>query len=32
LGVERQHLVLLERRPTGLSQRKLLPVRFVPMQ
>ena len=32
LGTQRQHLVLLERSTTGLSQRKLLPVRFVPMQ
>ena len=32
LGTQRQHLVLVERSPTGLSQRKLLPVRFVPMQ
>ena len=27
-----QYLVLLERSATGLSQRKLLPVRSVPMQ
>ena len=27
-----QHLVLVERSATGLSQRKLLPMRFVPMQ
>ncbi|MYA23701.1 MAG: protein-L-isoaspartate O-methyltransferase, partial [Gemmatimonadetes bacterium] len=32
LGTRRQHLVLVERSATGLSQRKLLPVRFVPMQ
>jgi len=32
LGTQRQHLVLVERSATGLSQRKLLPVRFVPMQ
>lgn len=32
LGTQRQHLVLVERNATGLSQRKLLPVRFVPMQ
>ena len=32
LGTQRQHLVLVEHSATGLSQRKLLPVRFVPMQ
>lgn len=32
LGTQRQHIVLVERSATGLSQRKLLPVRFVPMQ
>ena len=32
LGTQRQHLVLVERSATGLSQRKLLAVRFVPMQ
>lgn len=32
LGTQRQHLVLLTHQATGLTQRKLLPVRFVPMQ
>ena len=32
LGTQRQHIVLVERSATGLRQRNLLAVRFVPMQ
>ena len=31
LGVEEQHLVIVQHRETGFHQRQLLPVRFVPM-